>query len=58
MIERGSLFGGAYGGLNFTENFEYENLVVKVPCTLNELYLGVAKSINYKRRVSVEGGRC
>lgn len=47
MIERGSLFGAAYGGLNYKSKSINEDLVVQVSCNLHELYLGVAKMVNY-----------
>lgn len=53
IIERGSLFGHAYGGLNYKEDHQLEDLTVIVHCTLHELYLGVAKVLSYDRRVNI-----
>jgi hypothetical protein len=57
VIEKGSLLGFAYGGLNYKKHIENEDLIVKVPCTLHELYLGVAKHVSYQRRVLNLDGR-
>lgn len=53
ISEKGSLFSHAYGGLNYKSMEILEDLFVPVPCTLNELYLGVAKKVGYGRRVII-----
>ena len=51
IIERGSLFSNAFGALNYKDDTKYDDLIVEVGCTLNELYTGVAKQISYERKV-------
>ena len=48
----GGLFGHAFGGLNAKPALGCETLIVKVPCTLEELYTGTSKMVNYNRKVS------
>lgn len=43
--------------MNYKENNKSEDLVVVVECTLNELYTGVAKKVNYQRKVLNLDGR-
>lgn len=47
MSAKGSLFGAAFGGLNYRRQEAGEDLVVSVSCNLNELYMGVAKVVTY-----------
>ena len=52
-VQPGGLYGHAFGGLNYKSNAESPNLVVKVPCTLQQLYTGANKMVNYNRKVFV-----
>lgn len=47
----GSLFGTAMRGMNQPENSRPLNLEVTVACSLEELYNGCSKSIEYERQV-------
>ena len=53
VTEGGSMFGHAFGGLNFKVDMSSQCLVVKVPCTLEELYTGTDKLVNYSRKVNI-----
>ena len=48
---KGSMFSHAFGSLNYKEEHKNNDLVVMVPCSLSELYLGVAKKVSYERNV-------
>lgn len=47
----GSLFGQAYGGINYPGLAKQPPLVVNVECSLNELYNGCSKEIEFERIV-------
>lgn len=47
----GSMFGSAYGGLSQKERKKPNDLMVTCECTLEELYIGCMKTINYERFV-------
>lgn len=49
--ELGSLFGFAFGGLNYSGIRSVPTLEVVVECTLNELYNGCSKKVTYTRTV-------
>jgi DnaJ homolog subfamily B member 13 len=49
--ELGSLFGFAFGGLNYGGARSVPKLEVIVECTLNELYNGCSKKVTYTRTV-------
>jgi len=49
--ELGTLFGFAFGGLNYKGPSKIPNLEVPVECTLNELYNGCSKRVTYTRTV-------
>lgn len=51
VIQKGSIFSHAFGALNYKDTYPNHDLIVKVPCTLSELYRGVAKKSTYKRKV-------
>jgi len=55
--ELGSLFGFAFGGLNYKGPTSIANLEVVVECTLNELYNGCSKKISYNRTVLNPDGK-
>lgn len=57
IIQKGSIFSSAFGTLNYKDTYPNEDLIVKVPCTLSELYQGVAKKSTYKRKVLNLDGR-
>ena len=42
-----SIFGSAYGGLNRPEDEPLPKITLSLPCTLEELYNGCIKTINY-----------
>ena len=44
-----SIFGSAYGGLNRPEDPPLQNIVISLPCTLEELYNGCIKTITYNK---------
>ena len=44
-----SIFGSAYGGLNRPEDPPLQNIVLSLPCTLEELYNGCIKTITYTK---------
>lgn len=48
----GTMFGFAFGGLNYKGPTSIPNLEVPVECTLNELYNGCTKQVTYTRTVS------
>ncbi len=58
ILERGSLFGHAFGGLNYRGSEKEGLLAVSGQCSLHELYMGGAKHICYERRVTVGLARC
>jgi len=47
VIQKGSIFSHAFGALNYKDTYPNQDLIVKVPCTLAELYQGVAKRSVY-----------
>ncbi len=51
IIQKGSIFSHAFGALNYKDTYPNSDLVVEVPCTLSELYCGVAKRSTYNRKV-------
>ena len=44
-----SIFGSAYGGLNRPEESPLQNIIITLPCTLEELYNGCIKTITYSK---------
>ena len=44
-----SIFGSAYGGLNRPEDAPLQNIIINLPCTLEELYNGCIKTITYSK---------
>ena len=44
-----SIFGSAYGGLNRPEDSPLPDIKIPLPCTLEELYNGCIKTINYAK---------
>ena len=44
-----SIFGSAYGGLNRPEEAPLPNIIISLPCTLEELYNGCIKTITYSK---------
>ena len=44
-----SIFGSAYGGLNKPEEAPLPNIMVSLPCSLEELYNGCIKTIKYMK---------
>jgi DnaJ-class molecular chaperone len=46
----GSLFGTAYGGANEPSEDAVGDVVVDIPCTLQEFYNGCIKTISYQRQ--------
>ena len=44
-----SIFGSAYGGLNRPEDAPLPDIKISLPCTLEELYNGCIKTINYTK---------
>lgn len=47
----GSILGHAFGGLEHNKNFVNEDLIVPVPCTLEELYKGAERTVHFQRKV-------
>jgi DnaJ-class molecular chaperone len=52
-IQKGSIFSHAFGALNYQNNYQNPDLIVTIACTLPELYQGVAKKCEYKRKVLI-----
>ena len=44
-----SIFGSAYGGLNKPKDPPLPNIIISLPCTLEELYNGCIKTITYNK---------
>lgn len=53
----GSVFGSAFGNKNFAGTIKPKDLVVKVHCTLYEIYNGCFKEVVYKRQILKNDGR-
>ena len=53
----GGIFGHAFGGTNHKDSEITPNLVVKVACTLQELYTGCNKLVNYMKKTLNNDGR-
>ena len=49
--EIGTMFREPFDGVEILEKTKPEDLVVKVPCTLSELYNGCNKTVTFKRRI-------
>lgn len=47
----GSMFNHAFGGLNYQDQEARPDLVVEVSCSLNELYTGHPKEVEYSKKV-------
>jgi hypothetical protein len=43
------MFGSGLGNMNYIDRHKLEDKVVRVDCTLNELYNGCAKKVRYTR---------
>jgi hypothetical protein len=54
---KGSMFGSSFGNQNFKGISFVPNLIVSVPCTLNELYNGCSKLVQYERTALNADGR-
>ena len=44
-----SIFGSAFGGLNNPEEEPLPNILISLPCTLEELYNGCIKTVTYSK---------
>ena len=44
-----SIFGSAFGGLNNPEDDPLPNILISLPCTLEELYNGCIKTVTYSK---------
>ena len=50
-----SIFGSAYGGLNKPEDAKLPDIIIDLPCTLEELYNGCIKNVKFlKQKVNFD----
>ena len=53
----GSMFGYSFGAQNFPGLPDIKDLIIDVECTLNELYSGCMKEVNFLKTVLNNDGR-